>query len=312
MNIEIPSSMIKWKQEIEEAFGGPMFFIYDNELINMYSYLSRLSDSELQNVCRDDKYKKMCDTIIGERHSDYGDLKQFVNERGMLNIEGLLPILSSFPSFNEMMNFIMRIKPGFRYTQQFKELVEDNTKIEVVNQTTTYTLENYKYEKTISDNEILIRHFKFVNNKWLLHRINGPAYIRLYTEKMTTNGNGDIELALFETNFYKNDILDNNDIPSLHYFRESTDEVEGAIDTQTWYKNDRIHRDNGPARIKTYIKPCPNNSLRIDELCEEVSSKERHKVLTKRNNRTPRHRIISGEGDTIVEEYFKNGKPIKV
>jgi len=179
MNIEISPEMMKWEKEILESFGGPMFFLFDNELVNLYAYLSRLSDSELQGVCKDAKFQKMCDTVIGERKSDYGELTGFVNERGMLNIEGLLPILSSFPSFNDAMNFIMRIKPGFRYTPQFKDFVEKNIQVETSNYTGAliYTLGDYRYLKDFSPQyqEYRIEYLKLINGKWVSYRKNGAS-----------------------------------------------------------------------------------------------------------------------------------------
>jgi len=66
MNIQIRPEMMIWRELIDKYFGGPMFYIFDNELVNMYAYLSRLSDSELSGVCKDPKFSKMCDTVIGE------------------------------------------------------------------------------------------------------------------------------------------------------------------------------------------------------------------------------------------------------
>jgi len=184
MNIQIRPEMMKWKDVIDKYMGGPMFFIFDDQLVNMYQYLSRLSDEELKGVCKDAKFAKMCDTVIGERKSDYGELSGFVNERGMLNIEGLLPILSSFPSFNDAMNFIMRIKPGFRYTPQFKDFVEKNIQVEKVDDgilnITTYTLGDYQYIMKEGEDDYVVEYRKLIKGEWELHRINGPAYINLF------------------------------------------------------------------------------------------------------------------------------------
>lgn len=185
MNIEIHPDMMKWRDVIDKYMGGPMFYVFDNELVNMYQYLSRLSDSELSGVCKDPKFAKMCDTVIGERSSNFGEFSGFVNERGMLNIEGLLPILSSFPSFNDAMNFIMRIKPGFRYTPQFKDFVEENIQIEQVDNgifiTNTYTLGDYRYITQHSIDLYIVEYRKLIDGEWELHRINGPANIELHT-----------------------------------------------------------------------------------------------------------------------------------
>ena len=180
MNIQIRPEMMIWRELIDKYFGGPMFYIFDNELVNMYAYLSRLSDSELSGVCKDPKFSKMCDTVIGERSSDYGKFSDFVNERGMLNIEGLLPILSSFPSFNDAMNFIMRIKPGFRYTPQFKDFVEQNIVVTNTTDGIKYTLGDYQYIiSSINTGDYLVEYRKLIEGEWVLHRINGPAYIQL-------------------------------------------------------------------------------------------------------------------------------------
>lgn len=102
----------------------------------------------------------------------------FVNSKGMINTEGLLPLLASFPTFDSAMNFIMAVKPGFRYTPQFQKFL--NRHITVTHPTqyaTLYTLDKYEYQigHIPEDKYYSIEYFK--DGK--LHRINGPAEITI-------------------------------------------------------------------------------------------------------------------------------------
>jgi acyl-CoA synthetase (AMP-forming)/AMP-acid ligase II len=303
--MKFPEKLNEYKTEIMSYIESPMFFVFDNELVNMYEYLSRLSDSELSEICKDDKFTKMCDIVTRERAGDYGDLSMFVNKRGMLNTEGLLPILSSFPSFNDAMNFIMRIKPGFRYTKEFQKFVEDRIiKEETVDvngkSIIRYTLDRYKYEIHDSDDYLEITYYR--DNE--LHRINGPAVIVLVKDNLSVR---------FSAKWYKNGKQEREELPAyLHYdVHANTDFVEQIY---RWYENNKKSRQDGPAVIKI-LKPLNNPITTIRNsktmLAIRRDSEGGEKELQRRNE-NPKHIIIKGDGDSIVEEYWRNGEKIYV
>ena len=184
--MELSDGMLKWSREIIEAFCSPMFFIYDKKMMNLYDRLSRMCDAELLQACKNSSISRMCNIVKREKSGkDLGNtetlLRPFINENGIISISGLLPILSSFPTFNDAMNFIMRVKPGFRFTPQFKEFVELHTVKTVTGNLTTYTLDNYSYEVEMNDGSWSVNYLK--NGR--LHRINGPAVITLASDNLS-------------------------------------------------------------------------------------------------------------------------------
>lgn len=262
--MKIPEVLQKYTDVIENYINSPMFFVYDNELINMYSYLSRLTSEELQSVCKDPKYGKMCDLVINERsgvnYKNNPIVQPFVNSKGMINVDGLLPILASFPDIDSALDFMMAVKPGFRYTPEFKKYIEENTQIEkkiniIGDEATIYTFQQYSYEIINEDNFLDIVFKK--NGE--LHRKNGPAIISL----------------------------------SLSDF------------TLEWYKDGKLHREDGPAKIK-YVTECAPGFIRKwrTQRCIKRDSESGEAELEYRQNGEPKHMIITGEGDSIIQYYY--------
>jgi hypothetical protein len=197
----------------------------DRELYNIYS---RMTDIELlDSQCSDN----ICKLVQFERLNNKGNVFNFA----AMSIGGLMPILSSFPTFDEGLAFIESFKPGFKYSKYFKEFANAHIKVEKTDKYTLYVFGSYSYKLYKNGDQYWykngVRHregdlpavitangiqYWYKNGKQ--HREGDlPAYI---------NADGTQE-------WYKNGKLHREgDLPAVIY-------VNGI---QAWYKNGVLHR----------------------------------------------------------------------
>ena len=239
----------------------------DRELYNLYS---RMTDLQLLDLNCDDR---VCRIVKFERLNDKGDASKFAS----MSISGLLPILSSFPTFDEGLAFIESFKPGFRYTKYFKQFAESYIKVDNNGNTTTYKLGDYTYSRKVTD-EGIIRE-ELYRYKGMRHRVDGPAYVEYYKN----------ERPKVVTYWNNGKIHNENGPSSVEYYKS------GNIRYVAYLVNGNFHRIDGPAITEYYENGKPE---------EEVYYI--NGVITK--DYGPARMLYYTDGDIWKEEYYRKGQ----
>jgi antitoxin component YwqK of YwqJK toxin-antitoxin module len=228
-----------------------LFNITDQER-ELYNLYSRMTDVELLDTeCVDN----ICKLVQFERLNNKGNVSNFA----AMSISGLMPILTSFPTFDEGLAFIESFKPGFRYTKYFKEFVNSHIKVEEKDKYTSYILGNYSYRLYSDGNQEWYKNGK-------LHREGDlPAIIysggtQIWYKNGKQHREGDLPAFINvdgRQEWYKNgERHRENDLPAIidannsqewykHGVRHREGDLPAIIDgSQFWYKNGRLHREN--------------------------------------------------------------------
>jgi hypothetical protein len=180
-----------------------IFEIPDSET-DIYETFVRLSCDELKRLeinMTENQYK-IYKLVKLQKCGNFGDLSKF----NKLSYMGLQPILDSFPNVLEGIAFIETFKPGFRYSREFKNYLQNSvlkTKTEKLafGETTTYKLDNHVIivDTRTGLGSTTIRTRFYVDGK--LHRIGGPADFTL------ENKNGHVKML--REYYYENGINTN-------------------------------------------------------------------------------------------------------
>jgi antitoxin component YwqK of YwqJK toxin-antitoxin module len=224
----------------------------DRELYNIYSRLSLIQLLDME--CSD----PVCRVVKFERLNDKGGASKFA----AMTIGGLLPILSSFPTFDEGLAFIESFKPGFRYSKYFTKFAESHIKVVVYDKLSLYKLGDWEYSRSVNTYGNL--YSEIWNYRKELHNDNGPAYIIYFN-------NGNVK----RKTYYKNGLEHNENGPSTIEYYENRNiryvsyqingkfhRIDGSAiieyfdnnkpEEEVYYINGVLTRDDGPARIQYY------------------------------------------------------------
>lgn len=180
---------------------------------DLYKVLQHSTQEERKLLCKNNKFKKLCDLLIFDRHIAITSNTGFIK----YGPGSLLVILQSFDDFFAGLDFINIVRPGFIYTKEFKKYVGDNLHVENDGNTTTISYKNYKYEYMKYKNGFLEMENWYIDNKFISKK-DGPAHISYYP-------NGNIK----QETWYKDGIEYREDGPSTTIYDKN-----GLILQELW------------------------------------------------------------------------------
>lgn len=208
----------------------------------LYQYLKQSSPEEREILCRDHTFSDMCSLIDMDTRSKLSgtSFTQYGNT-------SLGFILQSFADFDTAMAYIKSVRPGFIYSDAFKDFVNNYVKEKIKNRKYEVTLGRYKYISSEKGNIIKT----FINNK--LHSFGDkPAQI--------------VKNIAENEEFYRwyryGQLHRENDKPAeLEYFLDTK-----FVKTKSWYISGQPYREdsNLPVTID-YLFP-NNNGIQYKEM----------------------------------------------
>lgn len=205
----------------------------------LYQYLKQSSPEEREILCRDHTFSDMCSLIDMDTRSKLSgtSFTQYGNT-------SLGFILQSFADFDTAMAYIKSVRPGFIYSDAFKDFVNNSIKEKIKNRKYEVTLGRYKYISSEKGNIIKT----FINNK--LHSFGDrPAQIVKNIEEH------------YQGWYNHGKQHRENDKPAvLEYFPDTN-----FIFEKSWYINGQLYREdsNLPVTID-YLFP-NNNGIQYKE-----------------------------------------------